>query len=176
MKVIIIYDINAFREDLQSDWWFSVLVEAKNTPKILFDTWTDWKNLLSNMEKLNIDPITIDKVFISHAHFDHTWEHKFYLRRFRKYHKGENWDAYYERGYAVRKTARGQGALQPVCSSLRYRRWQEGYLSGSGKPGRNSLHVGLWTYYHPARGSSGEETTVSFSPRLNRILHRHSRM
>jgi len=24
------------------------------------------------MEKLNIDPITIDKVFISHAHFDHT--------------------------------------------------------------------------------------------------------
>ncbi|HDL60099.1 MAG TPA: hypothetical protein ENH14_01445 [candidate division WOR-3 bacterium] len=24
------------------------------------------------MEKLNIDSITIDKVFISHAHFDHT--------------------------------------------------------------------------------------------------------
>jgi len=53
---------------------------------------------------------------------------------------------------------------------------KKGICQGSGKPGRNSLYVGLWAYYHPARGPSGEETTVSFSPRLNRLLHSHSRM
>ncbi len=72
MKITIIYDNTAFRKDLQSDWGFSCLVEKENTPKILFDTGSDGRILLSNMEKLEIDPGLIDEVFISHAHFDHT--------------------------------------------------------------------------------------------------------
>ena len=72
MKVTIIYDNTAFRKDLQSDWGFSALVEAENTPLILFDTGTDGKILLSNMKKLEIDPAAIDEVFVSHYHFDHT--------------------------------------------------------------------------------------------------------
>jgi 7,8-dihydropterin-6-yl-methyl-4-(beta-D-ribofuranosyl)aminobenzene 5'-phosphate synthase len=72
MKVTLIYDNTAFRKDLEPDWGFSALVEAENTPKILFDTGTDGKILLSNMKKLGIDPATIDEVFISHSHFDHT--------------------------------------------------------------------------------------------------------
>jgi len=72
MKVTIIYDNTAFRQDLQSDWGFSCLVEIENTPRILFDTGTDGVILLSNMEKLGIDPAPIEEVFISHAHFDHT--------------------------------------------------------------------------------------------------------
>ena len=72
MKITIIYDNTAFRKNLQADWGFATLVEAKNTPKILFDTGTDGRILLSNMEKLEIDPVSIDEVFISHAHFDHT--------------------------------------------------------------------------------------------------------
>ena len=72
MKVTIIYDNTAFREDLQADWGFSALVEVKNTPRILFDTGTDGKILLSNMKKLEIDPASIEEVFISHSHFDHT--------------------------------------------------------------------------------------------------------
>jgi len=64
--------IRAFRKDLQADWGFSALVEGENISRILFDTGANGNILLSNMEKLNIDPITIDKVFISHAHFDHT--------------------------------------------------------------------------------------------------------
>ena len=71
MKVTIIYDNTAFSKDLQSDWGFSALVEVENIPKILFDTGTDGKILLSNMEKLRIDPASIDEVFISHVHFDH---------------------------------------------------------------------------------------------------------
>ncbi len=72
MKVTIIYDNTAFKKDLQSNWGFSVLVEVKNTPRILFDTGGDGKILLGNMKKLGINPTSIDEVFISHAHFDHT--------------------------------------------------------------------------------------------------------
>jgi len=72
MKVNIIYDNTAFRRDLQSDWGFSALIEVENIPKILLDTGTDGKILLSNMEKLGIDPAQIEEVFISHSHLDHT--------------------------------------------------------------------------------------------------------
>lgn len=71
MKVTIIYDNTVYQKGLKSDWGFSCFVEVENTPKILFDTGTNGKILLSNMRKLNIDPASIDEVFISHAHFDH---------------------------------------------------------------------------------------------------------
>lgn len=72
MKITIIYDNTAFRKDLQADWGFSALVEIEDTTKILFDTGTNGRILLNNMEKLKIEPASIDEVFISHAHFDHT--------------------------------------------------------------------------------------------------------
>ena len=71
MKITLIYDNDVYKEGLQADWGFSCLVEIENTPTILFDTGTNGSILLSNMEKLNIDPTSIDEVFISHAHFDH---------------------------------------------------------------------------------------------------------
>jgi 7,8-dihydropterin-6-yl-methyl-4-(beta-D-ribofuranosyl)aminobenzene 5'-phosphate synthase len=71
MKVTIIYDNTAYKEELQADWGFSCLVEIENTPKILFDTGTNGSILLANMKKLNIDPVSIDEVFISHNHYDH---------------------------------------------------------------------------------------------------------
>jgi len=46
MKITIIYDNAAFKKDLQADWGFS------------------WK--------LKIDPLSIEEVFISHLHWDHT--------------------------------------------------------------------------------------------------------
>jgi 7,8-dihydropterin-6-yl-methyl-4-(beta-D-ribofuranosyl)aminobenzene 5'-phosphate synthase len=71
MKVTIIYDNEVYKEGLVADWGFSCLVKVENTPKILFDTGANGSILLSNMEKLGIDPASIDKVFISHPHFDH---------------------------------------------------------------------------------------------------------
>lgn len=71
MKTTIIYDNTSFRKDLQTDWGFSALVEAKGR-KILFDTGARGTILLSNMQRLGIDPEEIDEIFISHAHFDHT--------------------------------------------------------------------------------------------------------
>ena len=70
MKITIIYDNTAFRKDLIADWGFSALVEARER-KILFDTGANGRILLSNMQKLKIDPKEIEDVFISHLHWDH---------------------------------------------------------------------------------------------------------
>ena len=72
MKLTIIYDNTVFKKGLQASWGFSALVEVRKAPRILFDTGANGKILLSNMEKLGIDPTSIDEVFISHAHADHT--------------------------------------------------------------------------------------------------------
>ena len=71
MKITIIYDNESYRKDLKADWGFSCLVEAKGCPNILFDTGANGELLLSNMKKLDIDPVSIDEVFISHRHWDH---------------------------------------------------------------------------------------------------------
>lgn len=71
MKVTIIYDNTVFDANLQANWGFAALVEARGK-RILFDTGASGSILLSNMEKLKIPPEEIDDVFISHAHFDHT--------------------------------------------------------------------------------------------------------
>lgn len=71
MKVTIIYDNTAFRKDLEADWGFSALVET-HQKRILFDTGANGRILLSNMQKLGINPKEIQDVFISHYHLDHT--------------------------------------------------------------------------------------------------------
>jgi len=72
MKITIIYDNEVYKKGLKSDWGFSSLIEVENTPRILFDTGTNGFILLGNMKKLDIDPNSIDEVFISHSHLDHT--------------------------------------------------------------------------------------------------------
>jgi len=71
MKITIIYDNETIREDLIADWGFACLVEAHGE-KILFDTGANGDILLGNMKTLGIDPGSIDRVVISHAHWDHT--------------------------------------------------------------------------------------------------------
>ncbi|MHC1631595.1 MAG: MBL fold metallo-hydrolase [Methanotrichaceae archaeon] len=70
MKITIIYDNTAYRNDLKADWGFSALVESRNK-KILFDTGANGSILLENMRTLGIDPRSIEEVFISHTHYDH---------------------------------------------------------------------------------------------------------
>ncbi len=71
MKVTILYDNTVLEEDLKPDWGFSALVEVEDAPRILFDTGDKGNVLLSNMKALDIDPNSIDEVFISHPHHDH---------------------------------------------------------------------------------------------------------
>ncbi len=71
VSITVVYDNNPFMKGLQTDWGFACLVGVGKT-MILFDTGDKGNILLSNMEKLGIDPQTIDLVFLSHFHHDHT--------------------------------------------------------------------------------------------------------
>jgi 7,8-dihydropterin-6-yl-methyl-4-(beta-D-ribofuranosyl)aminobenzene 5'-phosphate synthase len=72
MKITIVYDNETWAPGLQSDWGFACLVETGDGDRLLFDTGAKGSILLDNMAKLSIDPRTIPRVFISHAHWDHT--------------------------------------------------------------------------------------------------------
>jgi 7,8-dihydropterin-6-yl-methyl-4-(beta-D-ribofuranosyl)aminobenzene 5'-phosphate synthase len=81
LKVTIIYDNTAYRNDLTADWGFACLVEAYGKT-ILFDTGAKGSILLNNMKKLKIAPISIEDVVISHAHWDHTGGLVDFLRKY----------------------------------------------------------------------------------------------
>ncbi len=72
MKITIVYDNCLARAGLKKGWGFSALIEAANTPLILFDTGNEGAALLDNMKQLGIDPAQIGRIVISHAHGDHT--------------------------------------------------------------------------------------------------------
>ena len=71
IQITIVYDNNPFDEKLERDWGFSCFIKGLEK-SILFDTGTNGRILLSNMEKLGIRPEEIDLVFLSHDHRDHT--------------------------------------------------------------------------------------------------------
>ena len=71
ISMTIIYDNNFLVKGLKPDWGFSCFIKGMEKT-ILFDTGTDGKILLSNMEKLDIDPRKVDIIFLSHIHGDHT--------------------------------------------------------------------------------------------------------
>jgi len=77
MKITIVYDNDA-NAGLKSGWGFSCLIEAEE--KILFDTGDDGEKLIYNMKQLNIEPKDIDKVAISHNHWDHNGGLKEFLK------------------------------------------------------------------------------------------------
>jgi 7,8-dihydropterin-6-yl-methyl-4-(beta-D-ribofuranosyl)aminobenzene 5'-phosphate synthase len=67
----IVYDNNSFDAKLRTDWGFACFVEGLEK-SILFDSGADGRILLSNLEKLGIQPQGIDVVVLSHDHRDHT--------------------------------------------------------------------------------------------------------
>jgi len=69
LKFKIVYDNDA-KPGFESGWGFSCFIELEDE-NILFDTGWDGNVLLSNMSKLEIDTEDIDKVALSHAHWDH---------------------------------------------------------------------------------------------------------
>ena len=71
IEIISIYDNYKVNEALKTDWGFASLIKTPEE-QVLFDTGGNSEILLSNMEKLDIDPKSIDKIFLSHIHKDHT--------------------------------------------------------------------------------------------------------
>jgi len=68
MKITILYDNNA-QPGFESGWGFSCLVDGNQ--RILFDTGDDGQKLIHNFKKANIDPESVDKIVLSHDHWDH---------------------------------------------------------------------------------------------------------
>ena len=71
ISFITVYDNYQIEPELKTGWGFSCLIKMSDQ-NILFDTGADSPTLFSNMEKLKINPKSIDFVFISHMHGDHT--------------------------------------------------------------------------------------------------------
>ena len=70
INITIVCDNNPYKEGLETGWGFSCLVTG-HEKTILFDT-GPVGSLLGNMEKLAIEPHSIDAVVLSHIHPDHT--------------------------------------------------------------------------------------------------------
>jgi len=71
LTIKVVFDNNPYMEGLGTAWGFSALITGTEKT-ILFDTGGDGSLLLSNMNKLAIEPNGIDVVILSHIHGDHT--------------------------------------------------------------------------------------------------------
>ena len=66
----IVYDNNPYDRRLATRWGFSCYIKGLEKT-ILFDVGGEGQVLLGNMEKLEIDPKTVDAIVLSHVHHDH---------------------------------------------------------------------------------------------------------
>ncbi|MCP4575300.1 MAG: MBL fold metallo-hydrolase [Deltaproteobacteria bacterium] len=71
IEITMLYDNISRHPDLTAGWGLSCLIEGAEKT-ILFDTGGDGQILLSNMERLEKDPLSVDTVVLSHVHGDHT--------------------------------------------------------------------------------------------------------
>jgi len=70
ITLISVYDNYQVDPELKTAWGFATIIKTPQE-SILFDTGGNSRILLSNMEKLGINPSSIKKVVISHIHSDH---------------------------------------------------------------------------------------------------------
>lgn len=71
LTIKVVYDNNPYMDGLETAWGFSAFITGTEKT-ILFDTGGDGALLLRNMDKLAIEPNSIDVVALSHIHSDHT--------------------------------------------------------------------------------------------------------
>lgn len=70
LEIRVLFDNTTAREDLQRSWGFSAVVDFGGH-RVLFDAGSDPILLLEHLEKMQIDPTTIEHAVISHQHGDH---------------------------------------------------------------------------------------------------------
>jgi 7,8-dihydropterin-6-yl-methyl-4-(beta-D-ribofuranosyl)aminobenzene 5'-phosphate synthase len=71
ISITVVYNNVPYDRELTTSWGISCFIEGLEKT-ILFDTGADGAILLDNMKKLEIDPMKIDIVVLSHIHADHT--------------------------------------------------------------------------------------------------------
>lgn len=70
LEVRVIYDNTSVREDVPADWGFSSVVTFRGR-RALFDSGTKPELFLANLERMGIEPSSIETAMISHQHPDH---------------------------------------------------------------------------------------------------------
>jgi 7,8-dihydropterin-6-yl-methyl-4-(beta-D-ribofuranosyl)aminobenzene 5'-phosphate synthase len=70
LRFTILYDNFSHREGTAADWGFSCLIEGTEKT-ILFDTGTDPRILMRNVDALGVDLKKVEQVVLSHEHDDH---------------------------------------------------------------------------------------------------------
>ncbi|MBI1831514.1 MAG: MBL fold metallo-hydrolase [Planctomycetes bacterium] len=70
LEIRILFDNTTAHKELLRSWGFSALIDFRGK-RILFDSGSDPVLLLEHMDKMKIDPKSIDEAFISHVHGDH---------------------------------------------------------------------------------------------------------
>jgi 7,8-dihydropterin-6-yl-methyl-4-(beta-D-ribofuranosyl)aminobenzene 5'-phosphate synthase len=71
IRFTVLYDNYLYKEGTKTDWGFSCLIEGTEKT-ILFDTGTDPRILMHNVNALKIDLSQVDQIVLSHIHKDHT--------------------------------------------------------------------------------------------------------
>jgi glyoxylase-like metal-dependent hydrolase (beta-lactamase superfamily II) len=71
LKITILYDNTLFDPRPKADEGFATLIEYKGHT-LMFDTGARGSILLHNMQKLGVDPRSIEAIVLSHEHSDHT--------------------------------------------------------------------------------------------------------
>ena len=69
-KLTIVFDNYAYLEGFPTLWGFSCFVETEETT-FLFDTGSNGRILLQNMERLGVDLQRAEALVLSHPHWDH---------------------------------------------------------------------------------------------------------
>ncbi|MEQ8785379.1 MAG: MBL fold metallo-hydrolase [Pirellulaceae bacterium] len=70
LEIRVVFDNTSARKDLLRSWGFSAVVDFGGR-RVLFDAGSDPILLLEHLEKMRIDPNTIEHAVISHQHGDH---------------------------------------------------------------------------------------------------------
>ncbi len=70
LEIRVIYDNTSAREDVPADWGFSSVVTFRGR-RALFDSGTKPGLFLANLEKMGVEPSSIETAMISHEHPDH---------------------------------------------------------------------------------------------------------
>jgi 7,8-dihydropterin-6-yl-methyl-4-(beta-D-ribofuranosyl)aminobenzene 5'-phosphate synthase len=82
LRITTLSENTAGMGDFLAEWGWSVLIETDQT-KILLDTGTSI-SAIHNVDTLGIDLSQIDKIVLSHGHYDHTGGLRELLRRMKK--------------------------------------------------------------------------------------------
>lgn len=80
LRLYVVFNNVPYKTGLETSWGFSCLIDGLDKT-VLFDTGGNGSILLSNMQRLGLDPEAVDAVVLSHRHGDHTGGLKVFLAR-----------------------------------------------------------------------------------------------